>query len=74
MIHEFFYDLPTWPFMIVAAIMTILGGFQIQRYVLYRNACEKFRKSFAAELQEFKRNKGNVYHVFKNSIFQGFIN
>ena len=41
---DYLSELPSWPFTIIAALVAILGAFQVQRFISFRTAAEKFRK------------------------------
>lgn len=49
---EYFLNLPTWPFTIVASLVAILGAFQVQRFISFRSAAKELINTFHLELRE----------------------
>ena len=52
-------DLPTWPFIIIAPLLGILGAFAVRRYITFQNASIKFREAILNELGDIYPNPIN---------------
>lgn len=46
-------DLPTYPFIVIASLVGVLGGFSVQRYIARRNARQIFRERLIELLRDF---------------------
>ena len=43
-------NIPVYPFIVIASLITILGGFALQRFIAFQNASLKFRETIITEL------------------------
>jgi hypothetical protein len=65
--------LPTWPFIIIAALIGILGTFAVRRYIAFQNASTKFREAILNELGDiypnpvnWPKDSINIEHLLKS--------
>ena len=65
--------LPTWPFIIIAALIGILGTYTVRRYIAFQNASIKFHKAILNELKDiypnpvnWPKNTLNIKHILES--------
>jgi len=52
-------DIPNYPFIVLGALIAVLGAFAVQRYISNRGAAKSFREGIIDELNGFYPRPGN---------------